>query len=55
MQLTNNKTGEILVLTETDDIQMLRNQLMLLGMKGLAYNEIWHNICKKIKKLENEN
>ncbi len=37
---------------KTNDISKLKCQLMLLGMNGLAYSEIWNKIAKKIHKLE---
>lgn len=39
---------------KTNDPPKLRNQLMLLGMNGLAYSEIYNKIAKKLNKLEKE-
>lgn len=53
MKLTNETTGEIIELDEkTNDITELKNQLMLLGIKGLFYTSLARNIQKKIKRLE---
>ena len=36
----------------TKDIPKLESQLILLGMNGLAYSEIWNKIAKKLNKLK---
>ena len=46
-------SGKIIEIDDkTEDVSKLRNQLMLLGMNGLAYTDVWNNIAKKIKELE---
>jgi len=32
--------------------EQLENQLMLLGMSGLAYSDIWNEVAKKLNKLK---
>jgi len=54
-EITNEKTGEVIVLKKTNDIQLLKNQLMLLGMKGLFYSPWANDIREKIKKLKGSN
>lgn len=44
--------GNEIHLGVTNDIQKLKNQLMLLGIKGLAYSSWWNDVAQKIKKLE---
>lgn len=39
---------------DTNDISKLDSQLMLLGMNGLAYSDIWNEIAKKKNKLLKE-
>jgi len=53
-KITNEKTGQIIELAETDDIQKLENQLMLLGINGLFYSPWAKDIQNKIKKLRRE-
>ena len=45
---------EISLDMDTNDISKLNNQLMILGMNGLAYSDIWNEIAKKKNKLEEE-
>jgi len=44
--------GREIHLADTNDINLLNNQLMLLGHNGLAYSPWWNDIAKKIKQLE---
>ena len=50
--LINDKTGAEIHLKETDDIKLLENQIILLGMNGLFYSELAQEIRDKIKKLK---
>ena len=52
MKITNDKTGEEIHLQKTNDIVKLKNQLLLLGMKGLFYSPWAKEIREKIKKIE---
>ena len=54
MILINNKTKEEIHLLETDNLELLKNQLFLLGLKGLAYSKLWNDISLKIEKLKGE-
>lgn len=55
MKITNDITGQEIHLQETSDITKLKNQLMLLGINGLAYSPWAKIIQDKIKKLEKDN
>lgn len=55
MKITNEKTGQVIELEKTNDIQKLRNQYILLGMNGLAYSPWANDIQDKIKNLEEKN
>lgn len=50
--ITNEQTGEEIHLEKTDNLDKLKNQRMLLGMKGLLYSPWGQEVCKKIRKLE---
>ncbi len=52
MKITNEQTGQVIELKETDDIQLLENQIALLGMNGLFYSEWANDIRNKIKSLK---
>jgi len=52
-RLVNQATGEEIILEETNDLSKLKNQRMLLGMKGLFYSDIGRKISEKIPHLEN--
>ena len=55
MTILKHTSGkEIHLDDETEDISKLKNQLMLLGMNGLAYTDIWNKIAKKKNFLENK-
>jgi len=43
---------EISLDMNANTIPKLENQLMLLGMNGLAYSDIWNKIAKKLNKLK---
>jgi hypothetical protein len=43
---------EISLDMDADTIPKLKNQLMLLGMNGLAYSDIWNEVVEKIKTKE---
>ena len=51
-KITNEQTGQTIELAKTNDIQMLKNQLMLLGMNGLFYSPWAIEIQEKIKKIK---
>lgn len=55
MKITNDITRQEIHLQETDDITKLKNQLILLGINGLAYSPWAKDIQNKIKKLEIKN
>lgn len=46
---------EISLDMDANTIPKLKNQLMVLGMNGLAYSDIWNDVAKKLKKLEELN
>ena len=52
IKIVNEKTGQTIELTKTNDITKLKNQLILLGMNGLFYSPWAREIQDKIKKLE---
>ncbi len=54
MEITNEQTGQRIVLQDTNDIPKLENQLMLLGMNGLFYSPWARDIQEKITKLKAE-
>jgi len=54
MKITNEHTGQVIELEETNDIAKLRNQLMLLGMSGLFYSPWAKDIKNWMEKLEKE-
>lgn len=41
-----HSSGREIELRETDNPAELRSQLMLLGMNGLAYTDIWMRLLK---------
>ena len=45
---------EISLDMDVNTIPKLENQLMLLGMNGLAYTDIWNEVAKKLKELKNK-
>lgn len=53
--ITNEQTGEKIHLEKTDNLDKLKNQRILLGMKGLLYSPWGKEVCKKIKILEDKN
>lgn len=53
--ITNNATGQEIRLKKTNDIKMLENQYVLLGMNGLAYSPWANDIQKKLKELKKKN
>ncbi len=52
VKITNEETGQVIELAETNDLKLLKNQYILLGMNGLAYSPWANDIQDKIKKLE---
>ena len=55
MTILKHTSGkEIHLDDKAEAIYKLKNQLMLLGMNGLAYTDIWNEIAKKIKTLKED-
>jgi hypothetical protein len=54
LKIKNEKTGQIIELLDTNDIKILENQLVLLGMNGLFYSPITKDIRDKIDKLKSK-
>ena len=54
MKLINETTGQTIELVETNDVQTLENQLMLLGISGLFYSQPARDIQNKINKLKED-
>ena len=50
--LTHTDGREISLDMDANTIPKLKNQLMTLGMNGLAYSSIWNEVAKKLNKLE---
>lgn len=40
---------------DANTIPKLENQLMLLGMNGLAYTDVYNEVAKKLNKLREKN
>lgn len=43
---------EISLDMDANTIPKLENQLMMLGMNGLAYTDIWNEVAEKLNKLK---
>lgn len=54
MKIENKEAGQEIHLEETENITKLRNQMMLLGLNGLAYSPWAREIQNKIERLENK-
>ena len=52
--LKNTNGSEISLDMDANTIPKLESQLMLLGMNGLAYSDIWNEVAKKLNKLKGE-
>jgi len=50
--LKNIDGREISLDMNVNTIPKLESQLMLLGMNGLAYSDIWNEVAKKLNKLK---
>jgi len=50
--LKHTSGKEISLDMDANTIPKLENQLMLLGMNGLAYTDTWNEVAKKLKKLK---
>jgi len=46
---------EISLDMDANTIPKLESQLVMLGMNGLAYSDIWNEVAKKLNKLKGAN
>jgi len=54
-KIINIKSKSEIHLSETNDIDKLKNEVLLLAMNGLGYSQLARDIQDKIKKLKKKN